>query len=92
MDREQLKSGQNILKMRVYTSLIRSFEVTWFDYDRHVYRDVSEGPVNTEPHLEKRDCIHVLGERLLFRFSLVLCVKMVRAIRPYHLHRSFQGK
>jgi len=32
--------GENILKTRVYTTLIRSFEGQWFDYESHRYRDI----------------------------------------------------
>ncbi|MBN1219246.1 MAG: hypothetical protein JXM69_09990 [Anaerolineae bacterium] len=35
-----LVTGENILKTRVYTTLIRSFEGQWFDYQSHTYRDV----------------------------------------------------
>ena len=38
----QLKAGQNALRVRVYTTLIRSFEGQWFDYERHEYRGVLE--------------------------------------------------
>jgi hypothetical protein len=37
-----LRPGANRLVTRVYTSLIRSFEGKWFDYERHAYRDASE--------------------------------------------------
>ncbi|UCC65592.1 MAG: hypothetical protein JSV36_11330 [Anaerolineae bacterium] len=37
---DRLHAGQNILKTRVYTTLIRSFEGQWFDYNLHAYRDV----------------------------------------------------
>ena len=40
----ELKPGTNRLVTRMHTMLIRSFEGTWFDYDRHEYRDVREGP------------------------------------------------
>jgi len=32
--------GENILETKVYTTLIRSFEGQYFDYQAHVYRDV----------------------------------------------------
>lgn len=32
--------GENLLKTKVYTTLIRSFEGQWFDYEPHKYRDV----------------------------------------------------
>jgi len=35
-----LRVGENLLRLRVYTTLIRSFEGQWFDYDAHRYRDV----------------------------------------------------
>ncbi len=37
----QLRVGRNTLATRVYTTLIRSFEGQWFDYRRHVYREVA---------------------------------------------------
>jgi len=36
-----LIAGENILKTRVYTTLIRSFEGQWFDYESHQYRDIT---------------------------------------------------
>jgi len=36
----KLRAGHNDLKIRVYTTLIRSFEGQWFDIDEHCYRDV----------------------------------------------------
>jgi hypothetical protein len=35
-----LVAGENILKTKVYTTLIRSFEGQWFDYEAHQYRPV----------------------------------------------------
>jgi hypothetical protein len=35
-----LIAGQNTLRTRVSTTLIRSFEGQWFDYEVHAYRDV----------------------------------------------------
>jgi hypothetical protein len=35
-----LSAGENILNTRVYTTLIRSFEGQWFDYETHQVRDV----------------------------------------------------
>ena len=40
---EHLRVGTNQITTRVHTSLIRSFEGTWFDYTVHQYRDVREG-------------------------------------------------
>jgi len=40
---EHLHIGINQITTRVHTSLIRSFEGTWFDYTAHQYRDVREG-------------------------------------------------
>jgi len=37
-----LRVGENLLRVRVYTTLIRSFEGQWFDYDAHRYRDVQD--------------------------------------------------
>jgi hypothetical protein len=37
---EYLNAGENILRTRVYTTLIRSFEGQWFDYETHQVRDV----------------------------------------------------
>jgi hypothetical protein len=39
---DRLHVGNNTLRTRVYTTLIRSFEGQWFDYHRHEYRDVGE--------------------------------------------------
>jgi hypothetical protein len=39
--RDRLRVGQNTLKTRVYTTLIRSFEGQRFDYELHKYEDVS---------------------------------------------------
>jgi len=41
---EHLRAGSNTMLTRVYTTLIRSFEGTWFDQGRHAHRDVAEGP------------------------------------------------
>jgi hypothetical protein len=38
--RARLRVGQNTLKTRVYTTLIRSFEGQRFDYELHEYQDV----------------------------------------------------
>jgi hypothetical protein len=35
-----LRTGENLLRTRVYTTLIRPFEGQWFDYDAHCQRDV----------------------------------------------------
>ncbi len=35
-----LRAGSNTLKTRVYTTLIRSFEGQWFDYEQHAYRNI----------------------------------------------------
>jgi hypothetical protein len=40
LERERLRVGQNTLKTRVYTTLIRSFEGQRFDYNLHRYEDV----------------------------------------------------
>jgi hypothetical protein len=40
LERERLRVGQNTLKTRVYTTLIRSFEGQWFDYELHRYEDI----------------------------------------------------
>jgi hypothetical protein len=37
---EYLTAGENILNTRVYTTLNRSFEGQWFDYETHQARDV----------------------------------------------------
>jgi hypothetical protein len=37
---QQLHVGKNILNIRVYTTLIRSFEGQWFDYEQHIYREI----------------------------------------------------
>jgi hypothetical protein len=37
---DQLQAERNELRVRVYTTLIRSFEGQWFDYARHAYRGV----------------------------------------------------
>ena len=39
---DQLKPGANMVTTRVYTTLIRSFEGRWFDYNRHEDRDVAD--------------------------------------------------
>jgi hypothetical protein len=41
LERACLRVGENTLKTRVYTTLIRSFEGQWFDYELHQYKDVS---------------------------------------------------
>jgi hypothetical protein len=38
-----LREGDNLLRTRVYTTLIRAFEGQWFDYARHRYRAVGAG-------------------------------------------------
>jgi len=38
----ELREEDNALKIRVYTTLIRSFEGQWFDIDGHCYRDVEK--------------------------------------------------
>jgi hypothetical protein len=38
----ELREGSNALKIRVYTTLIRSFEGQWFDIEHHCYRGVEE--------------------------------------------------
>ncbi len=38
----ELREGDNALKIRVYTTLIRSFEGQWFDINEHCYRDVEK--------------------------------------------------
>jgi hypothetical protein len=38
----QFKEGSNVLKVRVYTTLIRSIEGQWFDIEHHCYREVEE--------------------------------------------------
>lgn len=35
-----LRAGKNTLSTRVYTTLVRSFEGQWFDYERHEYQDI----------------------------------------------------
>jgi hypothetical protein len=37
---DHLALGENVLKTRVYTTLLRSFEGQWFDYETHQARDV----------------------------------------------------
>jgi hypothetical protein len=37
---EYLRAGENTLHTRVYTTLIRSFEGQWFDYESHRVREV----------------------------------------------------
>jgi hypothetical protein len=39
---DYLVAGENILKTKVYTTLIRAFEGQWFDYKTHKYRDVGD--------------------------------------------------
>ena len=39
----ELKRGWNDLRVRVHTTLIRSFEGQWFDTDGHCYREVGSG-------------------------------------------------
>jgi hypothetical protein len=39
----RLRSGTNVLRVRVYTTQVRAFEGQWFDYGRHAYRRVGEG-------------------------------------------------
>jgi len=41
LERARLRVGENTLKTRVYTTLIRSFEGQRFDYELHEYQDVS---------------------------------------------------
>jgi len=38
-----LRAGDNTLRIRVSTTLIRAFEGTWFDLADHVYREVGTG-------------------------------------------------
>jgi hypothetical protein len=38
-----LRAGENSLRIRVFTTLIRAFEGTWFDIDAHTYREVGSG-------------------------------------------------
>lgn len=40
---EELIIGENSLRIRVHTTLIRSFEGEWFDAAAHCYRQVGEG-------------------------------------------------
>jgi hypothetical protein len=40
VSRNTLNQGINTVKIRVYTSLIRSFEGQRFDHDTHSYRDI----------------------------------------------------
>jgi hypothetical protein len=40
VSRTNLNPGTNTLRIRVYTSLIRSFEGQTFDHDTHAYRDI----------------------------------------------------
>jgi hypothetical protein len=40
LERAHLRVGENTLKTRVYTTLIRSFEGQRFDYELHEYQDV----------------------------------------------------
>lgn len=40
----ELREGDNVLRLRVYTTLIRAFEGQWFDPVEHRSRDVREGP------------------------------------------------
>jgi hypothetical protein len=39
----ELRRGRNELRIRVYTSLIRSFEAQTFDIPEHTYRDIGQG-------------------------------------------------
>lgn len=39
---DYLVAAENILKTKVYTTLIRAFEGQWFDYETHTYRDVGD--------------------------------------------------
>jgi mycothiol synthase len=38
----ELRPGQNGVRVKVYTTLIRAFEGQWFDYDAHCYREIGE--------------------------------------------------
>jgi len=40
-----LRAGENALRVRVYTTLIRPFEGAWWDIPGHVYRSVETGEV-----------------------------------------------
>jgi len=40
----RLEAGENTMRTRVYTSLIRSFEGEWFDVAAHRHRDVTDTP------------------------------------------------
>ncbi len=40
LDRKDLRTGENQVRVRVYTTLIRSFEGQWFDTAAHCYREV----------------------------------------------------
>lgn len=40
LSQTEIKAGPNIVRLRVYTSLIRAFEGQWFDPAEHVLRDV----------------------------------------------------
>ncbi len=41
LDTAQLNAGHNEAVVRVYTTLIRSFEGQWFDYQAHAYKTVA---------------------------------------------------
>jgi hypothetical protein len=41
---EDLRVGDNLLRTRLHTTLIRAFEGQWFDYTEHRYRDVLPEP------------------------------------------------
>ena len=45
-----LRVGANRLLTRVFTSLIRSFEGEWFDYDIHAHRAVADGITDPNRH------------------------------------------
>ncbi|HSV27664.1 MAG TPA: glycosyl hydrolase [Sedimentisphaerales bacterium] len=40
VDRSDLRTGENRLRVRVYTTLIRSFEGQWFNTAAHCYREI----------------------------------------------------
>jgi hypothetical protein len=40
LDRKDLRMGENQVRVRVYTTLIRSFEGQWFDTAAHCYREI----------------------------------------------------
>jgi hypothetical protein len=54
LERERLRVGQNTLKTRVYTTLIRSFEGQRFDYELHRYEDVVSANISRDGKIYRK--------------------------------------